>query len=85
MRALFGVLSLVVVLAIVGMLAKKQLTAARPMPVPVAVPAPDGGLASPGDMPATVKAQSQQMQQQYQKALESAMQPRAEPAEAEKP
>jgi hypothetical protein len=63
MRAVFTVLGLVVVLAVVGLLARKQLGAG------VAPQAPAGveGVAVPAGTP-------QQQVQQFQKAAESAMQ-----------
>lgn len=60
MRALFGVVSLLLVLAIVGVLAKKQLS-----------PAP---LAPASAVGSTPQQQSQQIQQQYRQKLEGAMQ-----------
>ncbi|MBX3587554.1 MAG: hypothetical protein KF796_13015 [Ramlibacter sp.] len=65
MRAIFGVLGLLVVVLIVGMLAKKQLSAvsAPPaMPAGVSVPA-----APPGATP-------QQQVDQYKQAVEGALQ-----------
>lgn len=70
MRALFGLVGLVVVLAIVGLLAKKQLAATR-------TPVPALQTASPASAPApatTVRAQSQQIQQQVQQQVEGLMQ-----------
>ena len=70
MRGVFGMVGLVVALAIVGVLAKKQLASTQAVvpslqvPAAVPVPAPTG----------TVREQSQQVQQQYQQALESALQ-----------
>jgi hypothetical protein len=61
MRIVFGVLSLLVVVAIVGVLAKKQLTAG------VAPATTTQGVTTPSGTP-------QQQVQQYQKALEGAMQ-----------
>lgn len=61
MRALFGIVSLLVVVAIVGVLANRQL----------------GGAASvvPGATPGTTPPQqSQQIQQQVQQSVEGAMQ-----------
>ncbi len=60
MRALFGIISLLIVLAIVGMLAKKQL----------------GGAASlaPGAVPGASPQQSQQLQQQIQQTVEGTLQ-----------
>jgi hypothetical protein len=61
-RALFTILSLLVVLAIVGVLAKKQMTAG-------VAPAP--GTASSG---AAARATPQQQVQQYQNNLQGALQ-----------
>lgn len=76
MRMGFGLIGLVVALAIVGVLAKKQLTGtsavvpALQVPGAASVPAPTGN----------VRAQSQQIQQQYKQALDAAMQkPRVVP------
>ena len=89
MRAIWGVicgvLGLLIVLGLVGVLAKKQL-AATGQSVPVlAVPAPGGE--SPTSQPvakvqAQTQSQSQQIQQQYKQALDGAMQQaRPEPEE----
>lgn len=86
MRAIFGVVSLLAVLAVVGVIAKKQLTSTRQAVPAFAVPAVEGARAITVDPDATVKARSQQIQQQYKQALESALQqPRAVPEDAEKP
>lgn len=70
MRAIFGVLSLLIVVAIVGMLAKKQLGAG----VAPRTPASESGAAA---VPA---ANPRQQVQQFQQAVESAVQqPRAMP------
>ena len=74
MRAAFGLVGLVVALALVGLLVKKQLSATR-----APVPAQQGvvGLASPASTPApatTVREQSQQMQQQVKQQVEGLMQ-----------
>jgi hypothetical protein len=61
MRALFGIVSLLVVLAVVGVLAKKQLGSS-----PAALPA-----TTPG---ATPQQQSQQVQEQFKQSLEGALQ-----------
>ena len=72
MRALFGLVGLVVVLAIVGLLAKKQLAATR-SPVPALQTAT--GAAAPASAPTgTVREQSQQMQQQVKQQVEGLMQ-----------
>ncbi|MGH8758640.1 MAG: hypothetical protein ACREVW_03895 [Burkholderiales bacterium] len=66
MRAVLGVLSLLIVLAVVGVLAKKQLGALSATPGKVQMPA-----VSPD---ATSQAQSQQMQQQIRQTVESTLQ-----------
>ena len=72
MRAAVGILSLLLALLVVGVLVKKQLSSVRSA-VPVLQPAPANAPAP------TVRAQSQQVQQQYQQAVEGLMQPRAMP------
>lgn len=57
MRAIFGALGLLIVVAIIGSLAKKQLTAGVAPPAP----AVEGIAASPA--PATPKAQVEQFKQ----------------------
>ena len=76
MRGVFGMVGLVVALAIVGVLVKKQLASTQAVvpslqvPGAAPVPAPTG----------SVREQSQQVQQQYKQALESALQqPRSLP------
>lgn len=66
MRMLFGVVSLLIALAVVGLLAKKQMTEA--------VPKAADGLAVqavPGGSP---QVQSQQLQAQVKAAVDAAMQ-----------
>ncbi|HSV45324.1 MAG TPA: hypothetical protein VLJ58_05985 [Ramlibacter sp.] len=72
MRMVFGVLSLLVVVAIIGVLAKKQLSAGvAPLPKVEGVPAA-----------ATPAATPKQQVQQFQQAVEGAMQaPRPMPEE----
>ena len=73
MRAIFGVLSLLLVLGVVAWLAKTQLTSTRQaMP---SLAAPGGNLSSvPASVPVTnVREQSQQMQQQIKQSVEAAM------------
>ena len=72
MFAAFGLVGLVVALALVGVLVKKQLSATRaPVPALQGVP----GLAPPASSPAaTVREQSQQMQQQVKQQVEGLMQ-----------
>ncbi|MGP1628599.1 MAG: hypothetical protein ACTS5V_01550 [Giesbergeria sp.] len=78
MRAGLGLIGLLVVLALVALMTRKSLDTTR-----AAIPTLHVGPAASGaSAPATVREQSQQIQQQYQKALDSALnQPRAEPAE----
>jgi hypothetical protein len=71
MRAVFGLVGLVVVLAIVGLLAKKQLSATR---APVPALQTDPGAAPASAPPATVREQSQQVQQQVKQQMEGLMQ-----------
>ncbi|RZJ12482.1 MAG: hypothetical protein EON50_11270 [Acidovorax sp.] len=75
MRAVFGLVGLVVVLAVVGVLAKKQLSAVR-TPVPSLQTAPAGSAAAPASAvpAATVRDQSQQIQQQVKQQMEGLMQ-----------
>ena len=81
MKGIFGLVGLLVALAIVGVVVKKQLAATQQSVPALAVPAPPGGSASGAHAP-TVREQSQQIQQDYKKALDSALnQPRPESAE----
>jgi hypothetical protein len=69
MRALFGVLSLLVVVAIIGVLVKKQLGGmAGPAPAPAAS-APAGTVAAPTGTP---QQQVQQVGKQVQDAMQQA-------------
>ena len=72
MRAVFGLVGLVVVLAVVGVLAKKQLSAVR-TPVPSLQTVPVGSAGAPASA-ATVRDQSQQIQQQVKQQMEGLMQ-----------
>lgn len=70
MRAIFGVLSLLMVVAVIGVLAKKQLS-----PAPVKLAPADAGLAVPALADgATPQQQSQQIQNQVRQSLETTMQ-----------
>ena len=75
MRAVFGLVSLLVVLALVGLLASKQLkgSALSAMPPGVAASAPNG-MTQPSAAPTTAREQSQRIQEQVRgdvtKALE---------------
>lgn len=70
MRAIFGVLSLLMVVAIIGVLAKKQLS-----PAPVKVAPADAGLAVPAPAAgATPQQQSQQIQNQMRQSIDNTLQ-----------
>ncbi len=73
MRMVFGILGLVLTLAIVGMLVKKQLSAVNAIQVPTVAGSAAGG--NPGaPNAATVQQQAVQIQQQYKASVEAAMQ-----------
>ncbi len=74
MKGVFGMVGLLITLAIVGILIKKQLfTAQQSMPaLQQVVPATPG--AADETQGQTVKQQAQQVQQQYKQALDAAMQ-----------
>ena len=83
MRVVFGLMSLLIMLVVVGVLAKKQLGALSNAPVrpqsPVLV---DSGVAFAVTTPgATPQVQSQQIQQQFKQSVEAAMQPRPLPGD----
>jgi hypothetical protein len=69
-RAIFGVLGLLVALGIVGWLAKTQLASTRQSVPPFAVP----GVEAASAPAATVRDQSQKIQQQIKQSVEAAMQ-----------
>ncbi len=74
MRAIFSLAGLLIVLAIVGMLAKKQLGAMSVAPVQGSSAAA-AGVSLPAVTPgAGVQVQSQQIQQQIKQSVEAAMQ-----------
>lgn len=75
MRAVFGVLMLLVVVAIVGVLAKKQLSSI-PAPAPASATAPS---ASPTGAP-VLQGTPQQQVQQFRNAVQDSMQ-QASPAQ----
>ncbi len=78
MRAMFGLVSLLVVLGIVALLAKKQLSSVSTLPV-----LPAGSASAPAGV--TVKQQSQNVQQQYKESLEKALQQARPSADERKP
>ena len=72
MRGMFGLVGLLLVVAIVGLLAKKNLSSLSAAPTPAANSA---GVVLPSTTPgATVKEQSQQIQQQVKQQVETAVQ-----------
>jgi hypothetical protein len=70
MRGLFGLVGLLLVLAVAGLLVRQQMTAIQ-TPLP-ALQTPAGEAAKPP--PGNTHEQSQQIQQQYKQALEGALQ-----------
>lgn len=79
MRGLFGLVGLLVALAVVGVLVRKQMTA-----VNVQVPSlqtPVQATAHAASAPGHNALQSQQMAQQVKQAVEAAMQARPMPEE----
>lgn len=76
MRAVFGVLGLLIVLAVVGVLAKKQLGALSVAPAGMQNPATAAqSVALPAtSLGATPQVQSRQIQQQIKQTVEAAMQ-----------
>lgn len=77
MRSVFGVSSLLFVVAVIGFLAKKQLSPVNeiklPEPSAVGVGGPTSP-ASPVEAAGNVQQQSQQIQQQFKAAAEAAVQ-----------
>ena len=71
MKAVFGLVGLLLALVIVGVVVKKQLDSTSQW-VPALAPAVPGGAASAPA--ATVREQSQQVQQQYKQAVDGLMQ-----------
>ena len=76
MRAVLGVLSLLIALVVVGLLVKKQLGAVSAAPVKLQAQLPaDAAVALPPVSPnATPQQQIQQIQQQIRQTLESTLQ-----------
>ena len=74
MKGVFGLVGLLIALALVGLLVKKQLAATQQAIPALQLPAVQGE-AGPDAAPATtVKEQSRQIEQQYKQAIEGAMQ-----------
>jgi len=79
MRAMFGVLGLLITLAIVGVLAKKQISSLDQIKVPEVAGLPAAAQITV-DPKASQQQQAQQIQQQVKTAVDAAIQqPRAEP------
>jgi hypothetical protein len=77
MRGIFGLVGLMVALAIVGLLVKQQMTSGRPTS-----PVVQGAAGSPvpaASEPGNVVQQSQQVQQQVKQAMDAALQTRPMP------
>ena len=82
MRAVFGLLSLVAVLAVVGVLVKKNWHSSQESLARQTQNLPSGH--NQGPEPVDVREQSQQVQQQYRQQLESALNARRpEPDQAQ--
>jgi type IV secretory pathway TrbF-like protein len=72
MKAIFGVLSLLIVVAVVGTLVKTQRTGVTPISI---TPQEAGQVAAPASAPqGNAQQQSQQIQQQVRQSLDAAMQ-----------
>ncbi len=76
MRVVFGILSLLIALSVVGLLAKKQMSSLSIAPARVQAPAAaDPATSVPAPLPvATPQAQSQQIQQQVRQTVEGTLQ-----------
>ena len=82
MKGLFGLVGLLLTLAIVGILVKQQLASTRQIVPALQVPATAGADGAASAPAGTVKEQAQQVQQQVKQALDAALQKqRAEPDE----
>ena len=73
MRIIFGLFGLVVVLATVATLAKKQLSAVSEIKVPQLTGTALGPVPVAVDPAASVQQQSQQLQQQIKQSVESSL------------
>ena len=81
MRMGFGLIGLLLALAIVGIVVKKQMAATKVF-VPAGVSAPANGNAS-ASAPGNVREQAQQIEQQYKQQLDAAMQQQQQRLERE--
>ena len=73
---MFGLLGLVLALVIVGLIAKKQMTTSA---APALPSVPGAAAPAPGEAPADVRVQAQQVQKQVKEALDAAAQARKLP------
>jgi len=76
MRGIFGLVGLLVVLAVVGTVVRNQMRVARPL---LPVPVPTESSSAPAHPEGNTAAQIQQVQQQFKQAVEGAVQPRPMP------
>lgn len=75
MRVALGILSLLIVLATVGLLAKRQMSGLSAASTKAQAPATADPVAVPAPLPAaTPQAQSQQIQQQVRQTVEGTLQ-----------
>ena len=73
MRGVFSLVGLLIALALVGLLVKKQLAATQQAIPALQLPVVQGAASLGSAPPATVKQQSRQIEQQYKQAIEGAM------------
>lgn len=74
MKGIFGLVGLLVALAVVGVLVKKQLGATSQIVPALQAPSPNNPDGSASATDGTFKAQSQQIQQQYKQAVDATLQ-----------
>jgi len=74
MRALFGVVSLLIVLAVVGIAAKKQLQSVNNLGAAMPPAQTSGDASTVAPVASTVRAQSQQLQQRVADDVNKALQ-----------
>jgi hypothetical protein len=75
MRAIFGIMGLLVVAALVGLLIKNQAPTLKEIKLPTAAASAAAGSTAPADInpSGNVKEQSQQIQQQVKSAVDAAV------------
>lgn len=74
MKGMFGLIGLLLALALVGVLVKKQMASTGLGTPALQAPAVDGASSAASAPGGTVREQSQHIQQQYKQAVEEAMQ-----------